>query len=237
MVQFDGYLEQSSLVGNVLFQNSEGNGVAISVNINGYSEGIIEFKPTSQLEENETYSIILKDGISATDGYSFGKTETINFTTKTTTSVNDANSPVSYNLISAYPNPFNPTTTIEYQLKQSSRVSIKIYDVIGNLVTTLINKEVNAGVHKTSFNANNLPSGVYFSRIITNSETKTIKLLLTKEYHYKNIVIILKANHMIRFFILNHFLLDKCFSVHYVCSEHWNTIYEKYFNRTSRKYL
>ncbi len=104
----------------------------------------------------------------------------VSFTTKSTTSVNDTNSPLSYNLISAYPNPFNPTTTLEYRLKESSLVSIKIYDVIGNLVTTLINREVSAGVHKTSFNANNLPSGVYFSRIITNSETKTIKLLLTK---------------------------------------------------------
>ena len=180
MVQFDGYLNPSSLGGNVHFLDDEENGVEIRVNTAGYSEGIIEFYPTSPLEENKTYSIVLKDGISATDGYSHGKTETIYFTTKSVTSVDDFNNPLSYNLISAYPNPFNPATTLEYQLKQSSHVSIKIYDVIGNLVATLANGSVNAGTYRISFNGNNLPSGVYFSRITTDTDIKTIKLLLTK---------------------------------------------------------
>lgn len=180
ILQFDGYLTPSSLGGNVLFLDDEENGVEIRVSTSGYSEGIIEFSPTSLLEENKTYSIMLKGGISTTDGYTFGKTETINFTTKLTTSVDAPNTPETYNLISAYPNPFNPATTLEYQLKKSSHVSIKIYDVIGNLITTLANKNVNAGTYKISFDANNLPSGVYFSQIITNTEVKTIKLLLTK---------------------------------------------------------
>ena len=180
MVQFDGYLEQNSLAGNVLFLDDEGNEVEIRVSTTGYSEGLIEFQPTSPLEENKTYSIILSDGISTKDGYNFGVNDTISFTTKTTTSVNDFNAPENYTLISAYPNPFNPTTTIEYQLKESSHVAVKIYDVLGNLVAILLNTEVISGTHKLAFNANNLPSGVYFSQIITNSETKTIKLLLTK---------------------------------------------------------
>ncbi len=180
MVQFDGYLNSSSLGGNVLFLDDEENAVEIRVSTDGYSEGIIEFYPTSPLEENKTYSIVLKDGITATDGYSYGKTETIYFSTKSITSVENSNNPVTYNLISAYPNPFNPTTTLEYQIKESSHVLIKIYDVIGNLVATLTNGNVNAGTYKISFDANNLPSGVYFSQIITNTERKTIKLLLTK---------------------------------------------------------
>ncbi len=180
MVQFDGSLNASSLGGNVLFLDSEENGVEIRVTTGGYSDGIIEFNPTNPLEENKTYSIVLKEGISTTDGYSFGKIATINFTTKSITSVDDFNNPEKYNLISAYPNPFNPTTTLKYQLKQSSHVSIKIYDVIGNLITTLVDKNLNAGTHKTTFDANSLPSGVYFSQIITDTDVKTIKLLLMK---------------------------------------------------------
>ncbi|MCF6268456.1 MAG: Ig-like domain-containing protein [Melioribacteraceae bacterium] len=184
MVQFDGYLNPSSLGGNVLFLDSEENPVEIRVTTGGYSDGIIEFEPTSPLEDNKLYSIILKDGISTTDGYSFGKIETINFTTRSITSVDDFNNPETYRLISAYPNPFNPTTILEYQLKQSSHVSIKVYDIIGNLITTLVNGNVKAGTYKISFDANSttggLPSGVYFSQIVTNTDVKTIKLLLTK---------------------------------------------------------
>ena len=180
MVQFDGSLNSSSLAGNVLFLDNQENGVEIKVITSGYSEGIIEFYPTTQLKENKTYSIVLKEGITTTDGYSFGKTDTINFTTKSITSVDHVDIPATFNLISAYPNPFNPATTIEYQLLQSSHVSVKIYDIIGNLVTTLANKNVNAGTYKVSFDARNLPSGVYFSQIITNTDKKTIKLLLAK---------------------------------------------------------
>ena len=179
-LKFDGSLKSSSLVGNVLFLDEEGNDVPISVNTSEYSDGIIRFSPQSLLSENSKYEIHLKAGISEINNYTFGINKIISFTTKAPTSVDDFNYPETYNLISAYPNPFNPTTTLEYQLKESSHVSIKVYDVIGNLVTTLINKEVNAGVHKISFNANNLPSGVYFLQITTIRETKTIKLLLTK---------------------------------------------------------
>ncbi len=179
-LKFDGSLKASSLGGNILFLDSEGKAVPISVNTSEYSGGIIKFTPQALLDENSTYSIHLKEGISETENYTFGMNKIISFTTKAPTSVNDFNNPETYNLISAYPNPFNPTTTLEYQLKESSHVSIKVYDVIGNLVTTLLDKNITSGTHKIFFEANNLPSGVYFSQIITKNETKTIKILLTK---------------------------------------------------------
>ena len=179
-VKFDGPIKSTSLGGNVLFQDNKGNNVPISVNTSEYVNGIIRFTPVDILEEGSVYSIVLKEGISATDNYTYGTNTTINFTTKSPTSVTDFNTPETYNLISAYPNPFNPTTTLQYQLKESSHVSIKVYDVIGNLVTTLVDENINSGSHKIHFDASNLTSGVYFSQIITKNEAKTIKLLLTK---------------------------------------------------------
>jgi len=179
-LQFDGPLASNSLGGNVLFLDDEENNVSIRVNTGSYSDGIIEFYPTSNLTENKNYSIILKGGISTTDGYSFGIDKNITFSTKSLTSVFNDNTPKDYELISCYPNPFNPSTTIQFQIKDDSKVSIKIYDIIGNEITTLVNKFVKAGIHKSTFNAGNLPSGIYFSQIVTNNETKTIKLLLTK---------------------------------------------------------
>ena len=179
-LHFDGFLNSSTLGGNVLFTDINGNSVDIIVNASEYSNGIIKFKPQSPLEENSTYLIKLKKDIASTDNYNFGIDKTISFTTKTATSIEKTSAPVSFNLISAYPNPFNPSTTIEYNLVQNSYVKITIYDIIGNLITTLVNKNMNSGLHKIKFDASNLPSGIYFSQIKTNSETKTIKLLLAK---------------------------------------------------------
>ena len=182
MVQFDGYLNVSTLSvnGTVILQDNEGNKIPFSAKNLDFANGYFELLPNNELTENSLYQIILKAEIATTDGYTLGIEEIISFRTKSITSVEDINNPVSYNLISAYPNPFNPTTTLEYQLEQSSHVSIKIYDIIGNLVATLANRNVNAGTYKISFDAHNLPSGVYFSQIITNTDKKTIKLLLTK---------------------------------------------------------
>jgi|GEM_PF-2379572 hypothetical protein len=85
-----------------------------------------------------------------------------------------------------YPNPFNPTTTIHFTLSTLSLASIKVYDILGQEVAELLsNEELDEGEHEVSFDANNLPSGVYFYRlsvsqdgIVRNSETK--KLLLMK---------------------------------------------------------
>jgi hypothetical protein len=79
-----------------------------------------------------------------------------------------------------YPNPFNPTTSIQYALPQNAFVTLKVYNVLGQVVSTLVNAEQSAGYKSVNFNATNLPSGVYLYRIQAGTYSATKKLLLMK---------------------------------------------------------
>ncbi|MFA7228908.1 MAG: T9SS type A sorting domain-containing protein, partial [Melioribacteraceae bacterium] len=78
------------------------------------------------------------------------------------------------------PNPFNPSTLIKYQVPQNTHVNISVYDILGNKISTLVNQEKAAGSYELSFNADNMPSGVYFYTIQTGSFTQTKKMILMK---------------------------------------------------------
>jgi len=77
--------------------------------------------------------------------------------------------PIEFSLNQNYPNPFNPTTTINYQIPELSFVTIKVYDVLGNEIVTLVNEEKAVGSYEVEFNATLLPSGVYFYRLQAGS--------------------------------------------------------------------
>jgi len=79
-----------------------------------------------------------------------------------------------------YPNPFNPTTTIKYQIPELSFVTIKIYDVLGNEITTLVHEGKPTGSYEVEFNATTLPSGVYFYQLKAGSFIQTKKMILIK---------------------------------------------------------
>ncbi|MFH1195052.1 MAG: T9SS type A sorting domain-containing protein [bacterium] len=79
-----------------------------------------------------------------------------------------------------YPNPFNPTTVISFQLSVISQVNLKIYDVLGREIAILVNEEKKPGTYKVNFDAKNLPSGVYFYTLITNSFNETKKMTLIR---------------------------------------------------------
>jgi hypothetical protein len=79
-----------------------------------------------------------------------------------------------------YPNPFNPSTRIAFSIPNSSFVSLKVFDILGNEVTTLINRELAGGSYEVEFVGNNLPSGVYFYTIAAGEFTKTLKMILSK---------------------------------------------------------
>ncbi|MBN2029647.1 T9SS type A sorting domain-containing protein [bacterium] len=86
----------------------------------------------------------------------------------------------SYKLYQNYPNPFNPSTSIDYQLPAKVFVTLKIFDILGNEVETLVNGSQDAGNHSVQFNASDLPSGVYYYRLETGMNQETRKLLLLK---------------------------------------------------------
>jgi hypothetical protein len=87
---------------------------------------------------------------------------------------------VSYTLSQNYPNPFNPTTAITYSVPQSSFVTLKVYNVLGSEVASLVNGVVEAGVHKVNFSGVDLNSGVYFYTIKAGNFSETKKLMLMK---------------------------------------------------------
>jgi len=85
-----------------------------------------------------------------------------------------------YQLCQNYPNPFNPSTKISYQLPKAGNITLKVFDVLGKEVTTLVNEYKNIGRYEIEFNANNLPSGVYFYQLKAGNFVQTKKMILIK---------------------------------------------------------
>jgi Secretion system C-terminal sorting domain/Cytochrome c554 and c-prime len=88
--------------------------------------------------------------------------------------------PLTFNLSQNYPNPFNPTTTISYSVPKSSPVTIKVYDILGREVETLVNEQKVSGNYEVQFNGSKLSSGVYFYRMQAGDFVQTKKLVLMK---------------------------------------------------------
>ena len=105
-----------------------------------------------------------------------------------TNNENEIQSQLSFQLYQNYPNPFNPTTKIKFtfpfviasEAKQSQIVTLKVYDVLGNEILTLVNEELTAGEYEIEFDASSLPSGVYFYQLSTGSYIVTKKMLSLK---------------------------------------------------------
>ena len=96
------------------------------------------------------------------------------------TDLDDVTIPIEYSLEQNYPNPFNPSTTIEFSLPKTGNVTLKVFNVLGKEVASLINGQVESGKHKVNFDASNLNSGVYFYRIDAGNFIDTKKMILLK---------------------------------------------------------
>ncbi len=116
--------------------------------------------------------------------------------------------PFEFELAQNYPNPFNPSTTIKYQIPKLSFVTIKVYDVLGNEIVTLVNEEKPVGSYDIEFNATNLPSGIYFYQLRVYPagggagnfiQTRKMVLLKWKE-HNNEIFLHLLFNYIVSFF-------------------------------------
>ena len=132
------------------------------------------------LTSGETSAIITYRGVADTVYFVVDTTDYI------TTGVGDDNAnnkiiiPTVYSLEQNYPNPFNPTTVICYQIASLGKVSLKVYDLLGREVATLVNDVKSAGTYTATFNATKMASGIYFYRLQAGSFTQTKKLVLLK---------------------------------------------------------
>jgi len=88
--------------------------------------------------------------------------------------------PTEFLLTQNFPNPFNPSTTFKLQIPELSLATIKIYDILGNEIETLVNEEKPAGTYEITWHAANLPSGVYFYQLKADNYIETKKMILLK---------------------------------------------------------
>jgi hypothetical protein len=102
-----------------------------------------------------------------------------NYSYKNLNSEINMGTPKKFNLSQNYPNPFNPTTKIDYELPQDCNVKVIMYDALGREIRTLVNETKKAGIYTIDFDANNLSSGFYFYRMITNAAGN--ELIITKK--------------------------------------------------------
>lgn len=140
---------------------------------------ISRFATSSHLASNTTYFWRVR----AVNPTGTGGWSTVwNFTTSTTVGVKEAPiaTPQVYTLDQNYPNPFNPSTTIAFQVPMASHVTLKIYDLLGKEIVTLVNEQKSPGAHQVRFDAAGLSGSVYFYRMQAGQFTQTRKLLLLR---------------------------------------------------------
>ena len=94
---------------------------------------------------------------------------------------NDQEIPISFYLSQNFPNPFNPITTIRYQVPVAANVILRLYDILGNEIATLVNEEKSRGSYEITFYAGNLPSGVYFYRLQVSAPRRAGNFVVTKK--------------------------------------------------------
>ncbi len=154
---------------NFVFQQQE-----ISIEkINTKSEKDVEFKFDIKRDIHVNQKDTLTFNIMSSNGLLNKKQVIVNVTP-----------PKEFRMEQNFPNPFNPSTKIQYQLPYASKVSLKIYNVLGEEVATLINQVQDAGYKEVNFNASNYASGMYIYRIIAqnngNTYTSVKKMMLLK---------------------------------------------------------
>ncbi len=140
------------------------------------SGAIIDNYAFGTMTENQSISRVPDGG-----NWKLANTITKGKTNGVATSVKlDKNVPTEYSLFQNYPNPFNPSTKISYSLPFSGNVELKVYDVLGKEIISLINQYQNAGVYTVDFSGFNIPSGIYFYRLQSVSFVQTRKMMLVK---------------------------------------------------------
>jgi len=160
--------------------NNKGFEIDRSANgINWTTIGFKQGKGTTSEPQQYSYTDRLSD-VSSSKLYYRLKQVDFDGTYKYSNIVEAVIAPAEFSLSQNYPNPFNPTTAISYQLPENSFVSLKVYDVLGKEVASIVNEQKAAGKYQVEFNASNLGSGVYFYTLKANGFTQSKKMMLLK---------------------------------------------------------
>jgi len=144
--------------------------------------GYFEFRITDKISNYTIYIEQVPQGFINDSIVVHAGDTTANLNLRILTDVKQGNTniPQNYSLLQNYPNPFNPSTYIKYQLAKSGFVSLKIYDILGNEVRTLVNETKNAGSYKVKFDGSDLSSGIYFYQLKAGEYSETKKMILLK---------------------------------------------------------
>lgn len=175
------------VVHNFQYAGSDPDGDAVSFYLvdgpNGSSitaSGLFSWELTDQYaaQTNIPITVGITDGLLSTEHTSLVNTDNV-------VGVESEAIPTDYSLSQNYPNPFNPSTTIKFGIPEAANVSVKIFNLLGQEVATLVNNNLEAGYHIINFNASNMISGMYFYRIQANgidgsNYTDVKKMLLVK---------------------------------------------------------
>ncbi|MBI4429247.1 MAG: T9SS type A sorting domain-containing protein [Ignavibacteriales bacterium] len=142
------------------------------------SAGLLDslFVPANLLANTTYFWRVNAANEAGTSAYSL----TRRFTTGTSTSVSTTDAtPYEFRLLQNYPNPFNPSTTIEYQVPNQTHVVLSVYNVLGELLNTIVDREQEAGSYRVTWQPN-LPTGIYLYRMQAGDFVQVRKLVLVK---------------------------------------------------------
>jgi hypothetical protein len=144
----------------------------------------VEYVVNDTIRDSTLTDIIFTEGIAADSNLAIVEFEYVNGSIQISPSVGvvevPSNVPLVFQLFQNFPNPFNPTTKVSFVIGHSSFVTLRVYDILGREVATLVNEKRNAGKYDVIFDGSNLPSGVYFYRLHTDRYTNAKKLILLK---------------------------------------------------------
>ncbi len=167
--------------GNLPVFNSKSPGLLIArmkleTSADKFADTPLDLKMSESKFKTKVFAFDGKKNIELTNS----ENNTIEGVTGNSSKESTANIPTEFALAQNYPNPFNPSTTINYELPASNFVTLKIYDLTGKEVMTLVNENQNAGRYTATFNGSNLASGMYFYKITAGEFTFVRKMVLIK---------------------------------------------------------
>ena len=162
------------------YENPLGGERAFSGNSNGWQQEIFDLSGITNLNDNIVISFQFGvDNIVTSRGW-FLDNLSCDGLGWIPLSVKENNLPTKFSLKQNFPNPFNPKTKIKYEIVKSGFVNLKVFDILGREIKTLVNENKNVGTYEIDFDANNLNSGIYFYKLTTNNFSEMKKMILVK---------------------------------------------------------